>query len=79
MLSWDDFNTEETQKMPVAEPAKAQVATQQSAVVQKDAATSVKTPPVSTGSIDDVSEALNNLDIEKGLGRIRGCIKQSRR
>ena len=73
MLSWDDFNTEETQKMPVAEPAKAQVATQQSAVVQKDAATSVKTPPVSTGSINDVSEALNNLDIEKGLEELEGA------
>ena len=73
MLSWDDFNTEETQKTPVAEPAKAQVATQQSAVVQKDAATSVKTPPVSTGSINDVSEALNNLDIEKGLEELEGA------
>ena len=73
MLSWDDFNTEETQKMPVAEPAKAQVATQQSAVVQKDAATSVKTPPVSTCSIDDASEALNNLDIEKGLEELEGA------
>ena len=73
MLSWDDFNTEETQKTAVAEPAKAQVATQQSAVVQKDAATSVKTPPVSTGSINDVSEALNNLDIEKGLEELEGA------
>ncbi len=73
MLSWDDFNTEETQKTPVAEPAKAQVAMQQSAVVQKDTATSVKAPPVSTGSIDDVSEALNNLDIEKGLEELEGA------
>ena len=73
MLSWDDFNTEETQKTPVAEPAKAQVATQQSAVVQKDAAISVKAPPVSAGSIDDVSEALNNLDIEKGLEELEGA------
>ena len=73
MLSWDDFNTEETQKTPVAEPAKAQVATQQSAVVKKDAAISVKAPPVSTGSIDDVSEALNNLDIEKGLEELEGA------
>ena len=73
MLSWDDFNTEETQKTPIAEPAKAQVAMQQSAVVQKDAATSVKAPPVSTGSIDDVSEALNNLDIEKGLEELEGA------
>ena len=37
MLSWDDFNSEETQKTPVAEPAKAQVAMQQSAVVNDDA------------------------------------------
>ena len=73
MLSWDDFNTEETQKTPKAEPAKAQVAMQQSAVVQKDTATSVKAPPVSTGSIDDVSEALNNLDIEKGLEELEGA------
>ena len=57
MLSWDDFNKEETQKTPVAEPAKAQVAMQQSAVVQKDATTTAKAPPVSTGSIDDVSDA----------------------
>ena len=73
MLSWDDFNTEETQKTPVAEPAKAQVAMQQSAVVQKDATTTVKAPLVSTGSIDDVSEALNNLDIEKGLEELEGA------
>ena len=73
MLSWDDFNTEETQKTPVAEPAKAQVATQQSAVAQKDAAISVKAPPVSAGSIDDVSEALKNLDIEKGLEELEGA------
>ena len=73
MLSWDDFNKEETQKTPVAEPAKAQVATQQSAVEQKDAAISVKAPPVSAGSIDDVSEALNNLDIEKGLEELEGA------
>ena len=73
MLSWDDFNTEETQKMPVAEPAKAQVAMQRSAVVQDDAAISVKAPPASTGSIDDVSEALNNLDIEKGLEELEGA------
>ncbi len=73
MLSWDDFNTEETQKTPEAEPAKAQVAMQQSAVVQKDTATSMKAPPVSTGSIDDVSEALNNLDIEKGLEELEGA------
>ena len=73
MLSWDDFNKEETQKTPVAEPAKAQAAMQQSAVVQKDATTSVKAPPVSAGSIDDVSEALNNLDIEKGLEELEGA------
>ena len=73
MLSWDDFNKEEPQNTPVAEPAKAQVAMQQSAVVQKDATTTAKAPPVSTGSIDDVSEALNNLDIEKGLEELEGA------
>ena len=67
MLSWDDFNSEETQKTPVAEPAKAQVAMQQTAVVNDDAVTPAKHPPISTGSINDVSEALDNLDIEKGL------------
>ena len=73
MLSWDDFNSEETQKTPVAEPAKAQVATQQSAVVNNDAVTPAKTPPISTGSINDVSEALDNLDIEKGLEELEGA------
>jgi len=73
MLSWDDFNSEETQKTPVAEPAKAQVATQQSGVVNNDAVTSAKTPPISTGSINDVSEALDNLDIEKGLEELEGA------
>ena len=73
MLSWDDFNSEETQKTPVAEPAKAQVATQQSAVVNNDAVTSAKTPPISTGSINNVSEALDNLDIEKGLEELEGA------
>ena len=73
MLSWDDFNSEETQKTPVAEPAKAQVATQQSGVVNNDAVTSAKNPPISTGSINDVSEALDNLDIEKGLEELEGA------
>ena len=73
MLSWDDFNKEETQNTPEAEPAKARVAMQQSAVVQDDAAISVNAPPVSTGSIDNVSEALNNLDIEKGLEELEGA------
>ena len=73
MLSWDDFNSEETQKTPVAEPAKAQVATQQSAVVNDDAVTPAKKPPISTGSINDVSEALDNLDIEKGLEELEGA------
>jgi ribonucleoside-diphosphate reductase beta chain len=73
MLSWDDFNSEETQKTPVAESAKAQVAMQQSAVVKEDAVTPEKSPPVSTGSINDVSEALDNLDIEKGLEELEGA------
>ena len=73
MLSWDDFNSEETQKTPVAEPAKAQVAMQQTAVVNDDAVTPAKSPPLSTGSINDVSEALDNLDIEKGLEELEGA------
>ena len=73
MLSWDDFNSEETQKTPVAEPAKAQVAMQQTAVVNNDAVTPAKNPPISTGSINDVSEALDNLDIEKGLEELEGA------
>ena len=73
MLSWDDFNSEETQKTPVAEPAKAQVATQQSAVVNSDVVTPAKNSPISTGSINDVSEALDNLDIEKGLEELEGA------
>ena len=73
MLSWDDFNSEETQKTPVAEPAKAQVAMQQTAVVKDDAVTPAKNPPISTGSINDVSEALDNLDIEKGLEELEGA------
>ena len=73
MLSWDDFNSEETQKTPVTEPAKAQVATQQSAVVNDEAVTPAKNPPISTGSINDVSEALDNLDIEKGLEELEGA------
>ena len=73
MLYWDDFNSEETQKTPVAEPAKAQVAMQQTAVVNDDAVTPAKNPPISTGSINDVSEALDNLDIEKGLEELEGA------
>jgi ribonucleoside-diphosphate reductase beta chain len=73
MLSWDDFNSEETQKTPVIEPAKAQVAMQQSAVVNEDAVTPAKNPPISTGSINDVAEALDNLDIEKGLEELEGA------
>ena len=73
MLSWDDFNSEETQKTPVTEPAKSQVAMQQTAVVNDDAVTPAKNPPISTGSINDVSEALDNLDIEKGLEELEGA------
>ena len=73
MLSWDDFNSEETQKTPVAEPAKAQVAMQHSAAVNDDAVTPAKNPPISTSSINDVSEALDNLDIEKGLEELEGA------
>jgi len=73
MLSWDDFNSEETQKTPVAEPAKSQAAMQQTAVVNDDAVTPAKNPPISTGSINDVSEALENLDIERGLEELEGA------
>ena len=73
MLTWDDFNSEETQKTPVAEPAKVEAAMQQSTVVKDDAITPSSKPPVSTGSINDVSEALENLDIEKGLEELEGA------
>jgi ribonucleoside-diphosphate reductase beta chain len=73
MLSWDDFNSEETKKTPVVEPAKAQVAMQQSAVVNEDAVTPAKNPPISTGSINDVAEALDNLDVDKGLEELKGA------
>ena len=59
MLSWDDFNSEETKKTPVVEPAKAQVAMQQSEAVNDDAVIPAKNPTISTGSINDVSEALD--------------------
>ena len=73
MLTWDDFNSEETQKTPVAEPAKVEAAMQQSTVVKDDAITPSSKPPVSSGSINDVSEALENLDIEKGLEELEGA------
>jgi len=73
MLTWDDFNSEETRKTSVAEPSKAEVAMQQTAVVKDDAVTLESKPPVSTGSINDVSEALDNLDIEKGLEELEGA------
>ena len=71
MLSWDDFNSEETQKTPIAESAKVQAAMQETAVV-KDAA-GASNAPISTGSINDVTEALDNLDIEKGLEELEGA------
>jgi ribonucleoside-diphosphate reductase beta chain len=46
---------------------------QQSTVVKEDAVTPEKSPPVSTGSINDVSEALDNLNIEKGLEELEGA------
>ena len=51
MLSWDDFNSEETQKTPVAEQAKAEVAMQQTAVVNDDAVTPAKNPPISQAQL----------------------------
>ena len=73
MLTWDDFNSEETQKTPVAEPAKVEAAMQQSKVVKDDAITPTSKQPVNTDSINDVSEALDNLDIEKGLEELEGA------
>ncbi len=73
MLTWDDFNSEETQKTPVAEPAKVEAAMQQSKVVKDDAITPTSKQPVNTDSINDVSEALDNLDIDKGLEELEGA------
>ena len=73
MLSWDDFNSEETQKTSIAEPAKAQAAMQETAVAKNDAGAPAPNAPISTGSINDVTEALDNLDIEKGLEELEGA------
>ena len=73
MLTWDDFNSEETQKTPVAEPAKVEAAMQQSKVVKDDAITPTSKQPVNTDSINDVSKALDNLDIDKGLEELEGA------
>ena len=73
MLSWDDFNSEETQKTSIAEPAKAQAAMQETAVAKNDAGALAPNAPISTGSINDVTEALDNLDIEKGLEELEGA------
>ena len=73
MLSWDDFNSEETQKTPIAEPAKVQAAMQENAVAKDDAEAPTSNAPISTGSINDVTEALDNLDIEKGLEELEGA------
>jgi ribonucleoside-diphosphate reductase beta chain len=73
MLSWDDFNSEETQKTSIAESAKVQAAMQETAVVKDAAGASTSNAPISTGSINDVTEALDNLDIEKGLEELEGA------
>jgi ribonucleoside-diphosphate reductase beta chain len=73
MLSWDDFNSEETQKTSIAEPAKAQAAIQETVVAKNDAGAPAPNAPISTGSINDVTEALDNLDIEKGLEELEGA------
>ena len=73
MLSWDDFNSEETQKTSIAEPAKAQAAMQETAVAKNDVGAPASNAPISTGSISDVTEALDNLDIEKGLEELEGA------
>jgi ribonucleoside-diphosphate reductase beta chain len=73
MLSWDDFNSEETQKTPIAESAKVQAAMQETTVVKDAAGAPASNAPISTGSINDVTEALDNLDIEKGLEELEGA------
>ena len=73
MLSWDDFNSEETQKTSIAESAKVQAAMQETAVAKNDAGAPAPNAPISTGSINDVTEALDNLDIEKGLEELEGA------
>ena len=71
MLSWDDFNTtEETLTKPIAEQAMTKPAIEE----KEEAGTSVAPASKGTGSINNVAEALENLDIEKGLEELEGCL-----
>ena len=70
MLSWDDFNTtEETLAKPTAEQVVAKPVIEQKVVSD----TSVATVSKGSGSINNVAEALENLDIEKGLEELEGA------
>ena len=70
MLSWDDFNkTEETLTKPTEDQAMAKPAIKEKVEAGSSAAPVSK----STGSINDVAEALENLDIEKGLEELEGA------
>ena len=70
MLSWDDFNTtEETLAKPTAEQVVAKP------VIEEKVEADTSAAPVSkgSGSINNVAEALENLDIEKGLEELEGA------
>ena len=70
MLSWDDFNKEENQNAPVVESAKLQSEVVESAAPET---TPMASNPISPSSTKDVSEALDNLDIEAGLKELEGA------
>ena len=70
MLSWDDFNKEENQNAPVVESAKLQPEVVESAAPET---TPMASNPISSSSTKDVSEALDNLDIEAGLKELEGA------
>ena len=70
MLSWDDFNKEENQNAPVVESAKLQPEVAESAAPET---TPMASNPISSSSTKDVSEALDNLDIEAGLKELEGA------
>ena len=70
MLSWDDFNTtEETLTKPTAEQGMAKPPIKE----KVEAGTSAAPVSKGTGSINNVAEALENLDIEKGLEELEGA------
>ena len=70
MLSWDDFNKEENQNAPVVESAKLQPEVVETAAPETKPMAS---NPISSSSTKDVSEALDNLDIEAGLKELEGA------